>query len=579
MNNPLANLLPEFLKLNNLGAQLVLILGILMFFGTIGGHLFQKIKVPQVVGFFVIGIIIGDSGLQLVSPEAVALLNPISVIALSFIGFLVGGELKLEVIKKSGAQFVSVLLFESLVPAVIVSVFSTIAVYFFTKDFILSLCFGILLGAICSSTAPEATTNVLQEYRSRGPVTTMIYGIVAMDDAVALILFAVTSTIAAPLLGGHATSFGMQMLNIAKTVFGSIALGVFLGFLLKLILKNLMNQEGKALSYCLGILLISTGICETLGLNDILCSMSIGFFMANWASKNVKQIFGIANKFTPPIYVLFFVVVGAKLNIWAMKPMLIILAAVYIIGRTLGKSVGSWFGAWITKAPKTIQKNMRYCLLSQAGVAIGLSLTAGNYFKDTIGDQILLIVTATTFVAELIGPIFVKKGITKAGEVGLNITEDDIKKKTKLNEVTWGSVPVCSIDSPSIVSETDTVDNIIESFSSHHNQTFVVKNEKGELTGIITMEHLKETLMFFDFAESMLAMDIMDKPEHVCSPDISLPDLYEQFSESDTEALPIVDKDGKVLGVAERFAVDHYIHQKIIELHRKLEKLSAGANA
>lgn len=576
MTDPFAHVLPEFMHFANLGTQLALILGILMFFGTIGGHLFQKLHIPQVVGYFVIGILIGDSGLQLVTPEAVALLNPISIIALAFIGFLVGGELKLDVIKKSGRQFVSVLLFESLVPAFIVGILVTIFSYIFTKNWTLSLCYGLLLGAICSSTAPEATTNVLQEYRSRGPLTTMIYGIVAMDDAVALIVFAIASTIAAPLLGGNATSFGMQILNILYNVFGSIGLGLLSGFVLSLIIKKHMMNEGRVLSYCLGILLICTGTCDALNLNNILAAMSAGFYVANFTSKGVRTIFPITNKFTPPIYVLFFVVVGAKLNIWDMKPMLLIFAAVYIIGRTGGKALGSWFGAWITKAPITIQKYMKYCLLSQAGVAIGLSLTAGNYFKDTIGDSILLVVTFTTFIAELIGPVFVKYGIVHAEEAGLDITEDDIKKKSKVKDVCWGSESICGRQSAAIVKETETIGNIIDTFGSHHNQTFVVKGDDDSFMGIITLEHLKETLLIGEFAESLLAIDIMDPPSYRCSPELTLPELYEKFADEDTDAIPIIDENNKPLGVAERFAVDHYLHAKILELNRKLEKLSEG---
>jgi len=574
MSDPFSSFLPGAWHLTGVGPPLALILGIMLFFGTWGGHLFQRLRIPQVVGFFVVGIIVGDSGLQLIKPEVIEMLNPISVIALAFIGFLVGGELKGDIIKKSGKQFVSVLLFESLVPAVIVSVVVTIASYLFTKNLIQSVCFGILLGAICSSTAPESTTNVMQEYRAKGPLTTMVYGIVAMDDAVALILFAITSTIAAPLLGGHATSFSRQMLNIFYNVFGSIALGLFLGFILTQIIKKLMNDEGLVLSFTLGILLLSTGICDAAGFDNILSAMSIGFFVANFAPKGARSIFQITNRFTPPVYVLFFVVVGAKLNIWVMKPLLIVLALVYIVGRTAGKSVGSWFGAWLTKAPASVQKYMQYCLLSQAGVAIGLSLTAGNYFKDTIGDSILLVVTATTFIVEIIGPVFVKYGITKAGETGMNVTEEDIKKSSRVKDVTWGSECACDPRSHAIVKETETIKNIIDNFGSHHNQTFVVSDNNGRLAGVITLEHLKETLLIGDFAENMLAMDIMDKPEHVCTPDVPLPEVYERFSEADTDVLPIVGKNNEPLGVIEKFAVDHYLRARIIELHRKLEVLS-----
>ena len=574
MKDPLINVISDFMHFSQLGSQVAIILGLMLFFGTCGGHVFQKLKIPQVVGYFIIGIVIGDSGFQLIRPDIVSALNPISIIALAFIGFLVGGELKTDVIKKMGKQFVSVLLFESLVPAVIVALLTGFASYFFTHDIELSFCFGILLGAICSSTAPEATTNVLQEYRSRGPLTTMIYGLVAMDDAVALILFAVVSTVAAPILGGHAVSFGRQMLNVVYNVFGSIAFGLLLGWILSLILKKLTHQEGRVLSFTLGLLLLCTGVCDRVGLSNILAAMSIGFYIANFTEKNVRQVFDFTNKFTPPVYVLFFVVVGAKLNIWAMKPLLIALAALYIIGRTGGKALGSWFGAYITKAPVTVQKYMKYCLLSQAGVAIGLSLTAGNYFKDTIGDSILLIVTATTFVAELIGPVFVKIGITKAEEAGMNVTEDDILKRTLVSDVTWGNEKACDCNSCAIVADDAIIRDILAQFERHHYQSFVVKSSfDGKLEGIITLAHLKETLLIGEMAETLLAVDIMDKPVCTCGADTRLPDVYDMFSENDTEAIPIVDSEGRALGVLEKFAADHYIHTRILEVNRKLESL------
>ena len=566
--------------------NLAIILGIVVFLGTLGGHLFQKLKTPQVVGYFVIGILVGSSGFQIFPPKIIEMLSPVTTIALAFIGFLVGGELKTETVKKMGKQFVSVLMFEAIVPAIIVAILVTGATYIFTHNFVLAISFGIVMGAICSSTAPEATTNVLQEYRARGPMTSMIYGLVAMDDAIALILFAICSTIAAPLLGGAGSipSFGMQMVNIAKNIFGSMAVGALFGFLLQLILRPIMNKEGLALSITLGLLLLCTGVCsiEKLGLSNILAAMSAGFVVANFAPKKVQSIFKTTNKFTPPIYVLFFVVVGAKINIWGMKPLMLVVAALYIVGRTSGKAIGSWFGAKITRAPKTIAKFIKYCLLSQAGVAIGLSITAAEIFKNSyfpgdetnsIGNYIVLIVTFTTFFAELIGPVFVKYGIQKAGEAGMNVTEEDIRMKSKVCDVTWGTEKVCDPDNISIVDEMETLDGILEKFETSHHQSFAVVDENKKLLGTISLEHLKETLLLGEMAEGLLAIDIMDTKFHSCYPETLLPDVDKMFSENDVEQLAIMDKDGKVYGMIEKFAMDHYVHTRLLELERKLNSL------
>lgn len=573
--DPLAHVLPSVFHFTGIqAAQLVLLLGIIMFVGAIGGWLFQKLKIPQVVGYIVMGIIIGSSGFHILEPNVISALDPVSTVALSMIGFLVGGELKIGTVKKYGKQFVSILLFEAITPAFVVGFAIGGVVYIVTRDTVQAVSLGLILGAICSATAPAATTDVLVEYRTRGPLTTTVYGIVAMDDAVALILYSIASSIAGPLLGGKTLSFGVQMLHIAIDIFGSIALGAVVGWILSVILRQIQDDDGRCLSFALGAMLLCTGICQVLNLDNILAAMSIGFFMINFAPAKTRSIFNLVSKFTPPVYVLFFVLVGAKLNIWIITPFLGILAILYVVGRTVGKSIGSCVGAMLTHAPKTVQKYLPYCLLSQAGVAIGLSIAAGNDFADSIGPQILLIITATTFIVQLLGPICVKVGVTKAGECGLNVTVDDIKKQTRVTDITWGNTKICDFDSPAIVPDNARLFTILNSFSRNQNLNYVVKSATdGSLVGIITLEHLKEVMQIGDFAESMLAMDVMDIPKVTCKPSTTIPEAYKIFEEYDLDAIPIVDPEGEPLGVLEKSIVDHYLHTKIIELHRKLDEL------
>lgn len=574
MHYPFASVLPEAMHFMQLhGTRLVLLLGVIMFCGALGGWLFKKLKIPQVVGYIVIGVIIGSSGLQILSKETIAALNPVSSVALSLIGFLVGGELKSNVIKKYGKQFVGILLFEAITPFFVVGILVAFVSYLFTHDLRTSIPLGLLLGAICSATAPAATTDVLVEYRTRGPLTTTVYGIVAMDDAVALMLYAVASTIAAPIVGGHSVSFVQQLLSIARDIGGSILIGGAFGLLLSLIIRHLLTDEERILSFALGSLFLSTGVCIVFQFDNILAAMSLGFFMVNFAPVKTHSVFKLVEKFTPPVYVLFFVLVGAKLDIWIITPYLGLLAVLYVFGRTVGKSIGSTLGALITKAPITVRKYLPYCLLSQAGVAIGLSIAAGNDFPDSVGPQILLIITATTFIVQLLGPICVKYGVTKAGETGLNITEDDIKKSSKVCDVTLGNEKICSPTSFSVVPETETIQHILDSFSKHQNLNYSVTNKNGELIGVISLEHLKETLQIGEFAETLLAMDIMDAPAITCSPELPLPEVYDLFEQYDKEAIPIVDKDNKAVGIIEKMMVDHYLHSRILELHRKIENL------
>ena len=552
------------------GEQFVLLVGIMMFFGSVGGRLFQRLKIPQVVGYIVVGIVLGVSGLLVLGKETVAALNPVSTISLSLIGFLVGAELKIGVIKKYGRQFVGILLGESITPFFVVGILTGAAAFLFTKDSATSVSIGLILGAICAATAPAATTDVLKEYRTKGPLTTTILGIVAMDDAVALILYAVAATIAAPLLGGHRVGLLPQLGAIAYDIFGSVALGLAFGAMLALILRPLMNDDGRVLGFSLGTLCLCTGVCDVLGLDHILAAMAIGFFMANFAQPKTRAMFKLVERFTPPVYVLFFVTVGAKLNVWIVTPFIAVIALLYVGGRTLGKTIGSRLGARLTQAPETVRKYLPFCLLSQAGVAIGLSIAAGNDFPDSIGPQIMLIITATTFIVQLLGPVCVKYGVSKAGEVGLNVTIDDIMKKSRVSDVTANGVPVCSAESHAIVNDMDVLGDIINSFSSHENMNYEVRGADGTLAGQISLERIKNAMQLGMFAEGIPAMDVMEKPVATCTPDLALPDAYKLFADRDTEAVNIVDADGKPMGVLEKYTVDHYLHTRIVELEHKL---------
>jgi len=572
--NKLADVLPDFMHFNAIsGGNLIFLIGSILLLGALGGRLFQKLKIPQVVGYIVIGIIIGQSGFQVLSANVITTLEPISSMALALIGFLIGGELKINVLKKYGKQFTGILFFEAIVPFFVVSIVVTIISFLFTKDIKTSLALGLILGSISSATAPAATTDVLRENRTRGPLTTTVLGIVAMDDAVALILYAFSSSIASSLLGYTGGSLGMQLLTLAYDVFGSILLGSLIGVVLSRFIRNVMTDEGRILAFSLGAILLSTGLCVFLELDTILAAMSVGFFMVNFAPAKTRPTFDLVEKFTPPIYVLFFVLVGAKLNIWNVTAYLGLIAIIYILCRTVGKSIGSKLGAKITKAPETVKKYLPWCLLSQAGVAIGLSIAAGQTFATTIGPSIILIITATTFVVQLLGPICVKYAVNGAGECNLDICEEDIMKTCKVSDITLAGNPVCSENSPAIVTEITKLHDILDSFSKNHNLNYVVKDSKGGFAGIITLEHLKESLQVQEMSDALMAMDICDSVKTSVTPEMLIPEVLKLFEENDTEALPIINEEKMVMGIIEKPAIDHYLRGKVLELHKQIASL------
>jgi len=191
-----------FSKLSLFHLNILLLLGLVLFGGTIGGRLFQKIRIPQVVGYIIVGILLGRTGAGIIDEHIIKLFQPFNYFALGLIGFMIGGELKKETFQKYGKQLMYILSFEGLMAFFLVSTLVIVVGNHFLESRELVWSLGLLLGAIASATAPAATTDVLWEYKTRGPLTTTVLGIVGMDDGLSLMLFAIASSIAASLIGG-----------------------------------------------------------------------------------------------------------------------------------------------------------------------------------------------------------------------------------------------------------------------------------------------------------------------------------------------------------------------------------------
>jgi len=543
--------------------NMLLLLGLSLFGGTIGGRLFQKIKIPQVVGYIIIGIILGRTGLNIVDKHIIDTLQSFNYFALGLIGFMIGGELKKEIFEKYGKQFIYILLFEGITTFITVTLLiGTIASFFLEPKLAWSL--GLLLGAISSATAPAATTDVLWEYKTKGPLTTSILGIVAMDDGLSLIFFAIAASVAGTLTGTVNELNVMNFITPFIEIVGSIGLGLFSGFILSKLLKR-YSEEDRILTFSIGIVLLLLGISLTIQLDMILAAMALGVMVANYAPHRSEKVFKLVDRFTPPIYVLFFVLVGAKLNIRNMPVYMGLLAALFLFGRTAGKMLGSHLGARFSGAVKNVQKYLPLCLFSQAGVAIGLSILAGQKFEGSIGDAIVLIVTATTFVVQIIGPPFVKIAVEKAGEVGLNVTEEDLIKSSYARDVMDTSVPKINENTP--------LSQILSIFSNHNNLYFPVVDMENHLLGIITVDNIKSTLNSSELSDFLIAFDIREKVETTASPNTPLTEVKEILKEHNLQYLPIVTEENLLDGFIEARSIETLISNKLIELKRKSEEL------
>ena len=232
-------------KISLLELNVLLLLGLALFGGTVGGRLFQKLRIPKVVGYIIIGIVIGRSGLGLVDDEIIEVLRPFNYFALGLIGFMVGGELKKEVFSKYGKPVIAILLCEGLAPFFLVTLFIGIVGSYLLGASPSVWALALLLGAIASATDPATTTSVLKEYKTRGPVTTNVLGIVALDDGLALILFALASTITGVLLGqGNGVVF-KDVVRPLYEIVTALGIGLLAGFGLSRIIKKYVEERAK----------------------------------------------------------------------------------------------------------------------------------------------------------------------------------------------------------------------------------------------------------------------------------------------------------------------------------------------
>ncbi len=540
------------------------LLGVALFGGTIGGRLFQKLKIPQVVGYIAIGIILGESGLKIVDHDTIQALRPLSYFALGLIGFMIGGELKKDVILRHGKQFLAILLSEGIVTFFMVGFVTSIIGKFLLGSWEMGLSIGLILGAISSATAPAATTGVLWEYKTKGPLTRTILGIVAMDDGLALILFAIASAIAGSLLGmkGEESLLSTFMHPVIE-MGGAVILGGVSAYILNLLLRR-YSEKDRVLAFSIGIVLIVLGFAQVMGFDMILAAMVLGAATVNLVPHRSAELFELVESFAPPIHVLFFVLVGTKINFQSMSTTVLVIGATYLVARSLGKMLGAWFGGKISKAPRTVTRYLPLCLFAQAGVAIGLSILAGQKFPGDLGNMIVIVITAATFVVEIVGPWFVKLGVTKAGEIGLNLTEDDLIRMSRAEDVMDSEI--------TRIKESASLEKILLIFSEEDNLNYPVVDNEGRLKGILTIHSVKDTFMAQELSEFLIAADLLEPVREKVEKDMPLHEARRKMTTAHLSYLPVMDGD-RFLGMIEDRLIEKHITQKLLEYERKIVSL------
>lgn len=408
-------------------------------------RVFKPLKLPSVTAYLIAGVLIGPycvgalhiAGLGFTSAEAVSDLSLVSEVALGFIAFSIGNEFRLNDLKSTGKQAAVIGVVQALAATLFVDV-ALFAVHLIMPDK-LSLPQVITLGAIATATAPAATLMVVRQYKAKGPLTSLLLPIVALDDAVGLIVFAVSFGIAKTLVSGSVDIISIIVNPIIEIVC-SLLLGAIMGWLLTQ-LEKLFNSNTNRLNLTIAIVALTASLAMVdfhvgpvhVSFSSLLVCMMLGTVFCNICPLS-EDLMGAADKWTSPVFALFFVISGAELELSVFTDIAIIcIGAIYIIFRSLGKYLGSRFSANAMKCSPSICKYLGITLLPQAGVALGMCTTAMQ-----LGEEGRLIRNITLFavlIYELVGPLLTRQALTAAGDIKPMSEEVKKRRQTKLEAV------------------------------------------------------------------------------------------------------------------------------------------------
>lgn len=394
--------------------------------GLLLTRLTNKLRLPDVTAYLLSGLLLGPfclgllqiPGLGFSTPEEVKGLDLICQVALGFIAFTIGNEFRLEQLKHMGRQAITVGILQAVVTTAVVDVL--LIVLHFIDPALISISSAITLGAIAAATAPAATLMVVRQYKADGPLTRLLLLVVAIDDAVGLVLFSASYGVATALESGTISMMTVLVEPLIEIVL-SLALGAFAGWVLYWVEKY-FHSRSKRLSISIAFVLLTVGISMAeftvggvhVGFSLLLVCMMTGTLFCNICDFS-EEIMSRIDSWTAPLFVLFFVLSGAELDLKILSnPLVLLIGAVYIVGRSLGKYFGAYGSCRLTGCSDEITKHLGITLLPQAGVALGMALTAANLSDGAVVRNVVLF---SVLVYELVGPALTKRSLMAAGEI------------------------------------------------------------------------------------------------------------------------------------------------------------------
>ena len=543
--------------------NILLVIGLIILLGAVGGRVFNKLNLPQVMGYMIIGLLLGQTFHGFLSGPVLDSFGPIINLALGIIGFMIGSELQFDRFKRYSRSIYTILFVESFLTFFLVAITVTV----FTRKVYM----GLILGALASATAPAATYSVLGEYKARGPVTMTTLSIVALDDALALLIYGFASVFARSLIVHEGLSFMGTMAAPLFQIAISIFIGIIAGFAVHRIASKKRQREWM-LPLALGTIILVVGLSMHFKVDPILASMVLGIVAVNLKPSENREMFDLIKKFSPPIFILFFVLVGARLDVRiVMKGGVFLLAVAYILSRSFGKIAGAYIGGKISGAKETVTKYLGFCLFDQAGVAVGLAIAAFHAFSllgseaRWAGLMIINIVTATTFLLQLVAPPMIKYGIKKADEMNRNITEEDIVEARNVRDVMEEDFL--------IIKENNSLHQVIDIMKKSDAYIFPVVNMKSDFTGVISLGEIRDTFYEEQMDQLILARDIVREVDVVAYADQALKDAMDIFKAKNIEYIPVLDKEGslKLVGQLRYRKLMAYISKEVLLRQQELE--------
>jgi Kef-type K+ transport system membrane component KefB len=394
--------------------------------GLMLSRLTKLLNLPAVTAYLVAGLLMGPyvlgavniPGLGFNSLEQVEGLSVITQVALGFIAFAMGNEFRLSQLKTFGRQAITIGILQAVITTIVVDIV-LIGVHLLFPN-ILSVASAITLGAIASATAPAATLMVVRQYKADGPLTRLLLLVVAIDDAVGLFLFSISFGVADALSSGALSPIGMIVEPMMEIVL-SLLLGGIMGYALHFV-EQFFHSRSKRMAISVAFVLLTVGLSMIeftvgsihCGFSLLLVCMMTGTVFCNICSTS-EELMGRVDGWTVPLNILFFVISGAELDLQILaNPITLIVGVIYILARSSGKILGSYSSCKLTHCAKNITDNLGITLLPQAGVALGMALTAASLPDGAVVRNVVLF---AVLVYELVGPAMTKQALLKAGEI------------------------------------------------------------------------------------------------------------------------------------------------------------------